>query len=185
MDFAVFKRKQTLIALALLVVAIPLTWTVKNMVWYQEQELLSLGVEAPGFTLSDENGRMYALAGFHGKVVLLTFCKTNEASCAAQALDLTRIQDRYGDRGLEVLFLANSASVKEIQDFDQAMDTSFRILQDRGGRIAKKYHVSQQPTHYFIDRNGNVASATASRFTSRNRGYRDLIESLLEEEAGQ
>ena len=48
--------------------------------------MLSIGTQAPDFTLPDQNGQLHSLSDFRGqKVILYFYPKDNTAGCTKQA----------------------------------------------------------------------------------------------------
>lgn len=177
-----FITPKRLVILAVLLLSIPLHMAVKGMVWFQEKELLRGGQPAPTFRISDEKERIWGLEGFRGKVLLLSFCKLSLPVCKAQAKNLNTVAGRYNHKGLEVLFIADSPSLDEMQEFDKNVDADFYILQDRGGRIRNRYNVENYPTNYFVDKEGIIITVYPGRIKASSSAIRDIIENALEAE---
>ena len=171
-----------LLILAILLLSIPVHMAVKQMVWFEPKQVLPAGVQAPDFHMQDEKGRYFRLTGFLGRPVLLTFCTVDEPACHTQARDLNRFVEQYAHRGLEVLFVADSPTVDQMNQFDQIVDADFLILQDRGGKIRDKFGATILPTHIFIDKTGAIFFVQAGRIRESSGRMRRVIEALIEDE---
>ena len=65
--------------------------------------MLKIGDRAPDFVSTQLNGSPIRLSDYRGKVVLLDFWATWCAPCIAELPNVTRVYEKYQDRGLEVL----------------------------------------------------------------------------------
>lgn len=61
---------------------------------------------APGFALPDSKGKVYDLADYRGRVVVLEFMQSNCPHCGSSAKTFERINQKYGGR-VAVLSVAN------------------------------------------------------------------------------
>lgn len=172
-----------LLILAVILLSVPLHMAVKGMAWYQPVRPVAPGEPAPSFRLADATGRIFTLSGFDAAAVLVTFCNLDEPACHAQGRDLNRFVQAYAHRGLEVLLLADSASVDSINRFDAMIDAEYHILQDRGGKVRDKYRATVLPTHFLIDRQGTVYWVQAGRIRQSSGRTRRIVEFILNKEA--
>jgi peroxiredoxin len=173
---------RTLLIIAVILIAVPVHYYVKNMTWYQSKALIRPGQIAPQFMLRDETGKLIQLFGFLGKPVLLTFCRIDQASCTAQARELNRFAKKFTHQGLEILYLANSASVRQMQDLNDEVDANFYILRDIAGNVASDYGVESAPVHVFVDKTGVIAWATTGRIRAGSGKIKKLVAFLVEDE---
>jgi peroxiredoxin len=65
------------------------------------------GRRAPGFALPDEKLKLYDLADYRGKIVILEFMQTDCEHCATFAPVLNQVQQKYGDK-VAILAVANT-----------------------------------------------------------------------------
>lgn len=65
------------------------------------------GRRAPGFALPDANMKVYDLADYRGKILILEFVQADCGHCADFAPVLSRIQQKYGDK-VAILAVANT-----------------------------------------------------------------------------
>ena len=117
------------------------------------------GRRAPGFALPDSSMKVFDLADYRGKVVLLEFMQTDCAHCAEFASVLNDIQRKYGDRVavLAVAFAGHDDSTKTGR-FAAAHDALYPILFDQGQMeysYVRKSTVTN-PCVFLIDENGYI-----------------------------
>jgi len=127
--------------------------------------LLSVGIEAPDFTVLGTDGAPVKLSSFKGKVVVLDFWATWCGPCQASLPHLQKLYEEFRDKN--VAFLAIN-----VWDDKQAYEKwiaakkqySFPIALDPAGRKKPNvpstlYKVSGIPTSYVIDAEGKVAGS--------------------------
>ena len=70
--------------------------------------MLSVGTQAPDFTLPDQNGEMHSLSDYRGqKVVLYFYPKDNTAGCTKQACAFGELYPQFREKGAVVLGLSS------------------------------------------------------------------------------
>ena len=125
--------------------------------------MLDIGVEAPDFDLSDQNGERVRLRDFHGKrnVVLFFYPKDNTLVCT---LEVCAFRDAHME------LLAQQAEVFGISgdpvSSHKAVCTKwrlpYRLLSDEGGEVRRAYKVGRTlglfpgRVTYVIDMEGRV-----------------------------
>jgi peroxiredoxin Q/BCP len=102
---------------------------------------LHLGDNAPGFTLSDQDGKIHSLADYAGQWVLLYFYpKDDTPGCTTEACT---IRDGWSDfikAGIVVLGVSTD-SVKSHKKFAQKYELPFPLLADEKKDVVKLYGV--------------------------------------------
>jgi thioredoxin-dependent peroxiredoxin len=104
-----------------------------------KQEGLRRGSLAPDFSLPDNTGNPWRLAGQRGKIVVLLFYPGDETPiCTRQ---MCSVRDRWADyvaTGAEVVGISTN-SVQSHIDFAKHHNLPLRLLSDEGGVIANLY----------------------------------------------
>jgi peroxiredoxin Q/BCP len=101
---------------------------------------LPTGTTAPDFSLPDEAGRMTALASLRGKNVVLVFYPGDDTpTCTKQLCEFRDLWDEAKERNVEV-FGVNPWSRERHARFREKFGFPFRLLVDRGQRVAALYH---------------------------------------------
>lgn len=117
-----------------------------------------VGDAAPDFTATDIHGEPVSLSDFEGDPVWLTFGATWCAACRAEAPDIQAAYVAAQDRGAEVIEVYLSEDAEAVQAYTERVGADYVHVPDPRTEIASQYAVVGIPTHYFIDREGNVAA---------------------------
>lgn len=154
-----------------------------------EFTLLSVDPVQPGApfhlpSLPTTRGDTVSLADFQGKVVLLDFWYIGCKPCADGLPALQRLQEKYKDQGLVVIGLEPFKNDPEqINRFVEARGVGY--LQWYGPQIKETGILTQihsYPTHFLIDREGNIAEIGHGYSPSIVRKSERRIVELLEAE---
>jgi peroxiredoxin len=121
---------------------------------------------APGFSLTDANGRTINLAGYRGKVVLLDFWATWCGGCKLEIPWYMEFDQKYRSKGLAVIGVSmDEDGWKAVRPFlarerdpetggKTAMKYPVVIGSDT---LAKEYNLTSMPMTILIDRTGKIA----------------------------
>lgn len=101
--------------------------------------MLDVGDDAPGFELTDQNGKTVSLSDFEGRRVLLYFFpEAMTPGCETQA---RRFRDLYGefqDREVAVVGISPDP-VETLAEFAGKEDLPFPLLSDTDAEVADAY----------------------------------------------
>ncbi|MFH1417561.1 MAG: peroxiredoxin [Planctomycetota bacterium] len=126
--------------------------------------LLSVGEQAPDFSLEDQAGNLVTLREFRGgrNVVLIFYPGDDTPGCTKQ---LCAVRDQFGmfrDNDTAV-FGVNPQDSKSHQRFIKAYDFPFPLLVDRGKKVASAYGckgmLMTKRTVYGINKEGAIVFA--------------------------
>jgi peroxiredoxin Q/BCP len=107
---------------------------------------LSVGEQAPTFTLLDQSSEPVDLAGFAGRRVLVYFYpKADTPGCTTQACGLRDILGTVGDTA--ILGVSPDAPDKQAK-FDKKYSLGFPLLADQDHAVAEAYAVWVQKSMY-------------------------------------
>jgi peroxiredoxin len=113
---------------------------------------------APGFALVDSKFRVYDLADYRGKPVILEFMQTTCPHCAEFTAALDRVQQKYGER-VSIIAIANPPDDQtKVAQFTAGHKITYPILFDCG-QVAYSYLLKQRfdlPEVFLIDANGII-----------------------------
>lgn len=132
---------------------------------------VSIGDQAPDFTLPTQTGATVSLHDYHEKkaVVLYFYPKDDTTGCTAEACSFRDSYEVFKEAGAEVLGVS-SDSVEDHQKFATKHRLPFILLSDRGGALRKLYGVPSTfglvpgRVTYIIDKDGIVRHIFSSLF---------------------
>ena len=124
-------------------------------------------VKAPDFTLVSLEGDWVTLSNLRGKVILLNFWATWCYPCKMEIPDLNKLQEKYQDKGFEVVGITlTSGAPEQISKFAEDWGMNYKILTDIEGNeteiVTNTYGqatgapISGVPTSFIIDRDGYI-----------------------------
>ncbi len=156
--------------------------------------MLATGVDAPGFSLSDSNGKTVALEDFRGKwVVFWWYPEANSSGCSIQAASLESSLDEL--TGDDVVVLGASFNTVHQND-DFACDKSLRLvlLSDPEMKAGKQYEVIRDPSDrhptkpyrytYIVDPSGRIVHAEDANEVSLSAYGPHVVETVRKLRAG-
>jgi len=144
------------------------------------------GRRAPGFALPDSNMRIYDLADYRGKIVLLDLMQTTCPHCTPFADVLERVQKKYGDK-VAILAVVNSAGDNQntVAQFIAGHHITYPVLFD-AGQMAYSYVLNMRmetPHVFLIDAGGTIKNDWVYNLLTRDifegNGIMPEIDSLL------
>jgi peroxiredoxin len=114
-----------------------------------------VGKPAPTFSFVDTSGRSARLPAINGRCVLVYFWASWCPACAAQSAGLTRLYDRFHDKGLEILAVSYDTDRAAMERFRkanaQSWPTSFSGKKAWEDPVGKIYRERATGSIYLID----------------------------------
>ena len=133
--------------------------------------MLEIGMKAPDFTLSDQNGNAVSLCDFAGKKVILYFYpKDNTPGCTRQACAFAGSYAAFKEMDVAVIGVSKDSVASHVK-FAAKYDLPFILLSDPELKAIQAYDVWQEKklygkvsmgvvrTTYIIDENGGIEKA--------------------------
>ena len=130
--------------------------------------MLTVGMNAPDFTLNDQNGNAVSLSDLRGKKVVLYFYpKDNTPGCTRQACAFAGAYEEFENRGVAVIGVSKDSVASHVK-FAEKHGLPFTLLADPELTAIKAYDVWQEKkmcgkismgvvrTTYLIDENGVI-----------------------------
>lgn len=111
---------------------------------------------ASDFTLPQPDGRQLSLSSYRGKVVLLDFWAT--WCCREQTPHFVDLQQKYGDRGLQIIGVSMDDSADPVRPFVQEFHVNYPIVMGTAKTGEQYGGVLGLPTAFLIDREGRIVS---------------------------
>lgn len=130
--------------------------------------MLTVGMKAPDFTLSDQNGNPVSLSDYRGKKVVLYFYpRDNTPGCTRQACAFAGAYEAFRNKNVEVIGISKD-SVSSHVKFAEKYGLPFVLLSDPELVAIQAYGVRQEKklygklsfgvvrTTFVIDENGVI-----------------------------
>ena len=106
--------------------------------------MLEVGMQAPAFTLEDQNGHTVSLKDFLGKrVVLYFYPKDNTPGCTRQACAFAGAYEEFRARGIEVIGISRDSVASHVK-FAEKHGLPFTLLADPQLQAIQAYGVWQE-----------------------------------------
>jgi len=111
---------------------------------------------APDFSLPDINGQKLSLSSYLGKVILLDFWATWCVPCRGEIPRFVELQNKYGDRGLQIIGISLDDSPQPVRDFYQEFKMNYPVALG-GAKTGDLYGgILGLPIGFVIDRDGRI-----------------------------
>jgi len=143
-----------------------------------ELKIYQTGQPAPKFTLKNNDGRLFGLDDFNGKVVYIDLWASWCGPCRAETPSLKRLYEKYKD-DTRVVFISIAVNDK-LNDWKIALEKDkpeWLQLYDSDGIVSKLYMAYAIPKFILIDKKGKIVNFDAPRPSSGEK-----IELLLYQE---
>lgn len=122
----------------------------------QKRKFLSVGDNAPRFSLLDLNGNTVSLNDLlKGKEVILNFWASWCPECRQQMPVLNEFAKRYNNK-IEIVGINVGESKKLATNFTREIKVEYKILLDSKGEVARVYGVIGVPTNVLINKEGLI-----------------------------
>ncbi len=131
--------------------------------------MITVGMNAPDFTLSDKDGKAVSLSDFRGKKVVLYFYpKDNTPGCTRQACAFAGAYQGFKDKNVEVIGISRDSVASHVK-FAEKYNLPFVLLSDPDRMAIEAYGVWQEKkqcgkvsmgvvrTTFLIDEEGIIA----------------------------
>jgi peroxiredoxin len=116
---------------------------------------LGSGKTAQDFEIELIDGRVVNLSNYRGKVVVLNFWGTWCPPCRAEMPALQRIWEEYKEKEVIFLGIAIYDESEEVKEFSETYGITYPLGVDLLGQLTVAYRVTNFPTTFLIDRDGN------------------------------
>jgi thiol-disulfide isomerase/thioredoxin len=132
--------------------------------------------EAAG-TWTLENNQRAALSDYKGKVVVLDFYATWCEPCRAETPQLVRLQNEYGEKGLQVIGLnvGGDEDREQVPAFAKEFNIQYPLAYPDDDLVTKFLSDNEDiPQSFVFDRNGNLLKRFVG-YSSRSGAELDTV----------
>ncbi len=110
--------------------------------------MLEVGIKAPDFTLSDQNGDTRKLSDYLGKKVVLYFYpKAMTSGCTKQACGFGELSPSFTEKGAVVIGVSRDSSAS-LKKFEEKYNLPFTLLSDPDKSVHMLYDVWKEKKNY-------------------------------------
>lgn len=110
--------------------------------------MLTIGTQAPDFTLPDQDGVMRSLSDYRGKKVILYFYpKDNTPGCTKQACGYSALLPQFTEKNAVILGISKD-SVASHKRFEELQGLTFPVLSDPDRKVIEAYDVWKEKKNY-------------------------------------
>jgi len=118
------------------------------------------------FTLTDLQGKSWALHDLRGKIVLVNFWATWCQPCRKEMPDLDALYRKFKDQGLVVLAISDEDTNK-IKPFITERPVAYPILLDPGRKVNDAFRIDGIPKSFVFDREGKLMAQSIDMRTRK------------------
>jgi peroxiredoxin len=111
---------------------------------------------APDFTLPQLDGQPLTLSSYRGKVVLLDFWATWCVPCREEIPHFVELQDKYRDRGLQIIGVSMDDSADPVRPFTQQFRMNYPVVMGNANLGEQYGGVLGLPLAFLLDREGRI-----------------------------
>jgi thiol-disulfide isomerase/thioredoxin len=123
---------------------------------FQVQTSPSANHVAPDFNLPQLDGQNLRLSSYRGKLVLLDFWASWCAPCREETPHLIELQQKYGDRGLQIIGVSMDDSPDPARAFYQQFHVNYPVVMGNAKTGELYGGVLGLPIAFLIKRDGHI-----------------------------
>jgi thiol-disulfide isomerase/thioredoxin len=143
----------------------------------------------PGFCMAQKDALLpvqpaseFNLEAYHGQVVLLDFWASWCAPCKQSMPWLSKMQEQYGDRGLQIVAVNLDGKLNDAAEMLATLDPGIRVVHDPNGKLAELFNLEGMPSAYLHDRQGRLTASHVGFLPAEREVKEEQIRTLLEQE---
>lgn len=123
---------------------------------YVPNTLDLVGENAPDWTLSDVNGKMYSLKDFDGKVLMIQFSGIGCGPCHASIPFMKELVEEYKDRDFELISIESwSKNLEGMKKYQDKNNFNYLFLASTK-EMKEAYHIEMVPAFFILDKNKKI-----------------------------
>lgn len=121
-----------------------------------ELKAISIGSEAPDFTLQSPNGEEISLSSFKGEYVLLDFWAAWCKPCRMENPNLVEMYKAYNNQGFEIFGVSLDQSDGPWQEAIKKDELSWKQVRDKQNDVSQKYRINAIPMNFLLNEEGVI-----------------------------
>ena len=151
----------------------------------EDRPVVKIGKALPDFSLPDQTGKPWKLSAQKGKKVVAVVLGSANCFCGREALkDLQAVQDRYAQRGLQVVHINIDApqialDPDYLKKFAAANKITYPLLADKDLSVSSLSPAAPKPALFLVDKEGILRFMYFSRSEDYVKRVSDQVEKLL------
>ena len=141
------------------------------------------GIEAPGFSIKDTEGKTLTLSSFRGSRIVLDMMSVNCPTCDKETLELKKLRTLMPDVVIISIDVQRSESVAQLSEYKKKVGADWYFAKDTDG-IVEKYQVTETPKIVIINAEGKIiheetglvsCDKIKSKLESSNSGFLSVM----------
>ncbi|HSO57533.1 MAG TPA: thiol-disulfide oxidoreductase ResA [Paenisporosarcina sp.] len=171
------KQKRFILrTLILSVLVLAIVYTIYTNATKEKIEVLSIGDQAPDFTLVDLNGEEHRLSDYKGQGVFLNFWGTWCKPCVKEMPAMDRQYEIYKEQGVQILAVNIAQSDFEVERFASQYGLDFPIVIDKTRSVMEAYNIDPLPSTLLINPEGEIEQIVRGEMTEQDiAGFMEKI----------
>ena len=105
--------------------------------------MLETGIQAPEFTLPDQNGEMHSLKDYRGKRLFVFYPRDNTPGCSTEACDFRDNNNTFIDKNAIIIGISRD-SLKSHAKFIEKFNLPFILLSDETEEVCNLFNVIKE-----------------------------------------
>lgn len=157
--------------------AVPEDITIETAPPFQEEEVcLKVGDKAPKWVLMSSDGHNISLPDGREEFTILDFFYISCPPCIENIPQLNLLQKLYSKQNVSVVGVSSGEKhTMAIYGYMERNAVSYPVVFDLDGAVAKEYHITNFPTTFIVDANGNIVYSHIGKLCSENMKEIDQI----------
>jgi len=131
---------------------------------------LTIGEEAPNFTLQNQDGEKIELADLRGKTVVLNFWTTWCPPCQEELPEIKQFATEVNESEVAVIGInltSEEQSDEAVIEFIRRNDLDYMNLLDSKGIVGDLYQIVVIPTTFILDADGKIQEKVVGPVTKK------------------
>jgi peroxiredoxin len=124
-------------------------------------------IQEADFTLTDLQGKTWALKDLRGKVVLVNFWQAGCLPCVHEIPALDALYSQFEKKGLVILAISADDDATSMRRFLAEHTVSYPVLLDSERKVTERFHVGNIPRSMLFDRTGKIVAQVIGSRTQK------------------